>query len=177
MNCIRFFFLPHHVINHFMPLVSLKTPCKQKKQSFSDAFRGYQKRSVAWNGLSVTRQNIHYTLYAFIRLVETTLSWSNYCLPNCFRNPYFLMSNNAINRWSGKVNNLIPSWYFLCLFHFSIAQLKCECLKWIYFFSWFTPWKERTLSISHVAIGKKLLSFWHSKVTIINFEGISIDQS
>ena len=76
---------------------------------------------MAWNGLSVTRQNIHYTLYAFIRLVETTLSWSNYCLPNCFRNPYFLMSNNAINRWSGKVNNWIPSWYFLFISFFNCA--------------------------------------------------------
>ena len=34
------------ILTHFMPLISFDTPW------FSDVFRGYQKRSVAWNGLN-----------------------------------------------------------------------------------------------------------------------------
>ena len=37
-----------------MPLVSFNTPWKtSENQSFSDVFRGYRKRPVAWNGLTV----------------------------------------------------------------------------------------------------------------------------
>ena len=40
-------------IFHFMPLVSFYAPWKhQKKEVFSDIFRGYRKRPVARNGLS-----------------------------------------------------------------------------------------------------------------------------
>ena len=34
-------------LTHFMPLISFYTPWR-----FSDVFRGYRKRSVAWNGLT-----------------------------------------------------------------------------------------------------------------------------
>ena len=39
-------------ITHFIPLVSFYTPWKhQETESFSDIFRGYRMRPVAWNGL------------------------------------------------------------------------------------------------------------------------------
>ena len=40
-------------LTHFMPLISFDTPWKYQKTSDfpSDVSRGYQKRSVAWNGL------------------------------------------------------------------------------------------------------------------------------
>ena len=40
-------------LTHFMPLVSVDTPWKHQKTSgFSDIFRGYRERLVAWNGLN-----------------------------------------------------------------------------------------------------------------------------
>ena len=43
-------------LTHFMPLVSFDTPWKhQKNQRFSNVFRGYRKRPVAWNGLTRLR--------------------------------------------------------------------------------------------------------------------------
>ena len=36
---------------HFMPMVFFHTPWKHKKLWFSDVFRGYRKRPVAWNRL------------------------------------------------------------------------------------------------------------------------------
>ena len=39
------------LLTHFMPLISFDTPWKHQKTSgFSDVFKGYQKKSVAWNG-------------------------------------------------------------------------------------------------------------------------------
>ena len=41
-------------LTHFIPLISFYTPWKHKKtRGFSDVFRGYRKRLVAWNGLSL----------------------------------------------------------------------------------------------------------------------------
>ena len=40
-------------LTHFMPFVSFYTPLKtSENQRFSDVFRGYRKRPVAWNGLT-----------------------------------------------------------------------------------------------------------------------------
>ena len=36
-----------------MPLVSFYTPWKHQKTCFSDLFRGYRKRPVTWNGLTL----------------------------------------------------------------------------------------------------------------------------
>ena len=42
---------------YFMPPISYYTPSKhQKIRSFSDAIRGYTKRSLKWNGLNCTTQ-------------------------------------------------------------------------------------------------------------------------
>ena len=39
-------------LTHFIPVAAFYTPWKyQKKQRFSNVFRGYEKRPTAWNGL------------------------------------------------------------------------------------------------------------------------------
>ena len=38
---------------HFIPLISFDTAWKHRKRWFSNVFRGYGKRSVAWNGLII----------------------------------------------------------------------------------------------------------------------------
>ena len=40
-------------LTHFMPLISFDTPWKHQKPERLSVFRGYKKRSVAWNGLIV----------------------------------------------------------------------------------------------------------------------------
>ena len=41
-----------NTLSHFVSLVSFFTPWKKSEnQRFSDVFRGYRKRPVAWNGL------------------------------------------------------------------------------------------------------------------------------
>ena len=54
MNCFLYVSALYH-LTHFMPLISFDTPWKQAREIlwFSDVFRGYQKRSVAWNGLTM----------------------------------------------------------------------------------------------------------------------------
>ena len=57
LRTMRYSVLPiRQILTHFMPLVYFDAPWKHQKTSenlcFSDVFRGYRKRPVAWNGLS-----------------------------------------------------------------------------------------------------------------------------
>ena len=56
-----------------MPSISFYTPCKTlENQRFSDVFRGYRKRPLAWNGLILDYWNA--TLVTFFETFYTTLS-------------------------------------------------------------------------------------------------------
>ena len=73
-----------NALTHFMPLISFYTPWKHKKTRFSDVFREYRKRPVAWNGLThwttlnwALRLNITLVLnFTLHKIQRREVSWS-----------------------------------------------------------------------------------------------------
>ena len=61
-------------LTHFMPLISFYTSWKHENTSFFYVFRGYRKKSVAWNGLK-----------AFIAILRHSKHKKKNWTPNFFK--------------------------------------------------------------------------------------------
>ena len=91
-TCFTWYVLaPTKCLTHFMPLVSFNSPWKHQKR-FSDVFRGYRKRPVAWNGLRTLNVRGPTT---FIGL-----------LTKSDKAPFFFLEY-LFGKWSGKKSSMM----------------------------------------------------------------------
>ena len=97
---IVFVFTPFHATSLF--LYPLKT---SENERFSDVFREYRKRPVAWKGLPC--HILKWAVYFFARVEEWLKSWS------CYRKFNRNCLNNIILYYNKLIQNLFEQFVFI----------------------------------------------------------------
>ena len=122
-------FLENHYggrpVTHFMSLVSFNTPWKQR---FSDVFRGYRKKLVAWNGLSNVES------LQFYQQMHPGKNTSRKCYM-VSRTPFLMFCRNYVFLYplvSQKLNKVFFAYYLVCYLTFLLASLN----KYLIFLCW-----------------------------------------
>ena len=112
-------------VTHFMSLVSFNTPWKQR---FSDVFRGYRKKLVAWNGLSNVES------LQFYQQTHPGKNTSRKCYM-VSRTPFLMFCRNYVFLYplvSQKLNKVFFAYYLVCYLTFLLASLN----KYLIFSCW-----------------------------------------